>query len=153
MTIRTAELADKAAVITLLKHSRQAAGFDRADGLTRFTFPFDPAWAERLFLAHFAPQRLAIVLEADGAAQGILMAAAADHPFGPVRLARETVWWIEPDYRGASAMRMLNVYEQWAAKEGCRFSGMAGMGEFPDVAAMYLRRGYLVAETHFLKAL
>jgi GNAT superfamily N-acetyltransferase len=151
--IRTAVLADKARVITLLKHSRHAAGFDRADSLTGFTFPFDPAWAERLFLSHLAPGRLAIVLEADGAAQGVLMAVAADHPFGPVKLARETVWWIEPDYRGLSAVRMLNVYEQWAAKEGCRFSGMAGMGEFPDVAALYRRRGYQVAETHFLKAL
>ena len=70
--IRAAGLADKARVITLLKHSRQAAGFDRADGLTRFTFPFDPAWAERLFLAHLRTAPPGIVLEADGAAQGVL---------------------------------------------------------------------------------
>ena len=111
-------------------------------------------WAGRgCFWATSNPHRMAIVLEADGAAQGVLMAAATDHPFGPVRLARETVWWIEPDYRGLSAMRMLDAYERWAQSELCRFSGMAGMGEFPDVAALYRRRGYLVAETHFLKAL
>jgi GNAT superfamily N-acetyltransferase len=136
-----------------LKHSREAAGFDDESGLTGFSFPFDPAYAERLFLMHLEPHRLAIVLEADGMPQGVLMAVASEHPFGPVRLARETVWWIEPDYRGSGAVRMLGTYEAWAHSGGCRFVGMAGMGEFPDVGRLYLRRGYRAAELHFLKAL
>jgi GNAT superfamily N-acetyltransferase len=151
--IRRAELADQARIVTLLKHSREAAGFDQAGGLTGFCFPFDPAYAARLFLAHLEPHRLAIVLDADGAAQGVLMAVAGEHPFGPVRLARETVWWIEPDYRGSAAPRMLAAVEAWAHAEGCAFAGMAGLGAEPDVGRLYLRRGYRVAETHFLRAL
>jgi GNAT superfamily N-acetyltransferase len=154
IVIRCAALADKSRIVTLLKHSREAAGFDHtADGTTGFCFPFDPAYAERLFLLHLQAHRLAIVLEADGCAQGVLMAIAAEHPFGPVRLARETVWWIEPDYRGSGALRMLGHYEQWAAAEGCAFVSMAGLGEFPDVGRLYLRRGYRPAETHFLRAI
>jgi Acetyltransferase (GNAT) family len=152
--IRPAALADKARVITLLEHSRAGAGFDRADGVSGFYFPFDPAYAERLFLSHLAvPHRLCIVLDVDALAQGVLMALAVDHPFGPVRLARETMWWIEPDHRGPSAMRMLAAYEQWAVAEGCRFVGMGGMGDDPEVGRLYRRRGYRAAETHFLRAL
>ena len=65
-----------------------------------FAFPFDPAYAERLFLVHLMPRHLCLVHDVEGTAQGVLMAVAAEHPFGPVRVARETVWFIEPDYRG-----------------------------------------------------
>ena len=150
--IRQAVIDDKARVITLLRHSRDAAGFDDAGGPTGFAFDFDAAYAERLFLAHLAPHRLCLLLHVGGMAQGILMAACGDHPFGPVRLARETVWWIEPDYRGLGAVKMLNGYELWARDQGCTFIGMAGMGDDPQVGRLYLRRGYRVAETHFLKA-
>jgi hypothetical protein len=151
--IRTAELADKSRVITLLKHSREAAGFDDANGLTGFTFPFDPAYAERLFLLHLMPRRLCLLHDVDGTAQGVLMAAAGEHSFGPVLLAKETVWWIEPDYRGLAAVKMLDGYEIWARAKGCHFIGMAGMGDDPEVGKLYLRRGYRAAETHFLRAL
>ena len=148
--IRSAEISDKARVITLLEHSRIGAGFDRDGG---FHFPFDPAYAERLFLMHLMPRHLCMLHDVEGTAQGVLMAVASDHPFGPVRIARETVWWIEPDYRGLGAVKMLNGYEMWARDQGCQFTGMAGMGDDPEVGKLYQRRGYQVAERHFLKAM
>ena len=151
--IRAAVLADQDDVVRLLEHSRQGAGFDQADGLTGFSFPFDRGYALQLFLAHLIGMRCCLVLEAGGAAQGVLMAVADPHPFGPVWLARETVWWIEPAWRGGgAALRMLQAYEAWARDRGCAFIGMAGMGADPEVAKLYLRRGYRAAETHFLKA-
>jgi GNAT superfamily N-acetyltransferase len=141
-------------VIKLLKDSREGAGFDRRDGLTGFVFPFDPAYAERLFLTHLSnPRALCLVNDIDDVAQGVLMAVAFEHPFGPVLLAKETVWWIDPAHRGTAAVRMLDAYEAWAKERNCVFAGMAGMGSDPDVARLYLRRGYKVAETHYLKAI
>jgi GNAT superfamily N-acetyltransferase len=152
--IRLAELSDKARIVTLLKNSRGGAGFDQAEATTGFQFDFDPAYAERLFLSHLLlPHMLCLVLEQDDAAQGVLMAVAAEHPFGPVRLATESVWWIEPEYRGLSAVRMLEAFEDWARGQDCDYSGMAGMGASPQVASLYARRGYRAAELHFLKAL
>lgn len=152
--IRQAKVADKGRVVELLRDSRTGAGFDRPDGPTGFTFPFDPAYAERLFLTHLAsPRACCIVHDVDGMAQGILMAFAAEHPFGPVLLARESVWWIDPAHRGSAAVRMLDAYELWAAARGCRFVGMAGMGNDPAVMKLYQRRGYRIAETHCLKAI
>lgn len=152
--IRPAVASDRARVVDLLRASREGAGFDREDGLTGFVFPFDPAYADRLFRLHLnQPRACCFVHDVDGAAQGILMACATEHPFGPVLLARETVWFIEPAHRGTSAVRMLDAYERWAKAMGCQFIGMAGMGADPDVGALYLRRGYRTAETHFLKGL
>lgn len=150
--IRPATVADKTCVIQLLKDSRVGAGFDTPVGLTGFTFPFDSAYAERLFLSHFAPRRFALVHDVDGTAQGVLLAAAFEHPFGPVWLAKETVWWIDPAHRGTAAVRMLDAYDAWWTAQGCAFGGMAGMGEDPAVRVLYERRGYRAVETHFLKA-
>lgn len=151
--MRAATVGDKTAIIRLLKESREGAGFGSSDGPTGFVFPFDPAYAERLFLAHLAPRRLALVHDVDGTAQGVLLAAAFEHAFGPVCLAKETVWWIDPAHRGIAAMRMLDAYEAWVADQGCTFASMAGMGEDPTVRKLYERRGYRAAELHFLKAL
>lgn len=152
--IRLAELGDKPRIVRLLQNSRGGAGFDQAEAASGFHFEFDPAYAERLFLTHLLmANMLCLVLEVDDAAQGVLMAVASEHPFGPVRLATETVWWIEPAYRGRNAIRMLEAFEDWARGEACDYSGMAGMGAFPQVASLYQRRGYRAAELHFLKAL
>ena len=50
--VRTATLDDKTRVIELLKASRIGAGFDRADGISGFVFPWNEAYAERFFLQH-----------------------------------------------------------------------------------------------------
>jgi hypothetical protein len=152
--IRRAVMSDKARVIRLLQNSRGGAGFDQAEAATGFQFEFDPAYAERLFATHLLlPNMLCLVLDQDDAAQGVLMAVASEHPFGPVRMASETVWWIEPEYRGVSAIKMLVAFEDWAREQDCIYSGMAGMGASPQVASLYTRRGYRAAELHFLKAL
>lgn len=152
--IRSATMKDKARCIELLRDSRIGAGFDKSDGLTGFTFPFDPAYAERTFLSHIVgANRLCLVHDVDGVAQGVLMMSADEHLFGPVWLTRETLWWIDPAHRGSAAPRMLDAAEAWAKDKGYQFAGMAGMGEDPNVAVLYRRRGYRVAETHYLKAL
>ena len=55
--------------------------------------------------------------------------------------------------RGLAAIRMLDGYEGWARGEGCAYIGMAGMGDDPDVGRLYRRRGYAIAERHYLKAI
>lgn len=153
--IRCANLGDRPRIIELLRDSRSGAGFDRAEGPTGFVFPFVPEYAARLAMRYLnAPGMLCIVHDVDERAQGVLMAHAFEHDFGPVRLAQERVWWIDPAHRGGTAaMRMLDWYEDWAAQQGCTFAGMAGMGDDPVVMKLYHRRGYRRAETHCLKAL
>ncbi len=147
--IRRAVPGDRNRCIELLRDSRVGAGFDQPGG---FTFPFDAAYAARLFAHHInAADAACFIHDAAGVAQGVLMAVAFDHPFGPVRIAKETLWWIDPAHRGSAAPRMLDAYEAWSHAQGCAFSGMAGMGDDPAVAKLYARRGYRAAEIHYLK--
>lgn len=154
--IRPARYGDAARVVELLRDSRSGAGFDRQDGPSGFVFPFRPDYAERMFLRYYraAMGATCIVHDVDGIAQGILMGHWFEHDFGPVRVAQERVWWIDPAHRGGTAaVRMLDSFEEWAAKQGCAFVGMAGMGADPDVMKLYIRRGYIPAERHCLKPL
>lgn len=152
--IRPATLSDKERVILLLRDSRAGAEFDRKDGISGFAFPFDPAYAERLFLSYVgAERRFCCVHDVGGCAQGVLLAHAYEHDFGPVWMSQERLWWIDPAHRGTAAPRMLDAYETWSREVGCQFAGMAGMGADPVVAKLYRRRGYRDAETNFLKAL
>lgn len=152
MIIRRATESDKDRIVELLRDSRLGAGFDSPAGATGFQFDFSLGYAERLFWRYLrAPRALCLVNDVEGVAQGVLMAHAYEHEFGPVMIAQERVWWIDPHHRGSAAMRMLYAYEQWAKELGCRFVGMAGMGEDPMVGELYRRRGYRVAETHYMK--
>ncbi|MBR0962259.1 GNAT family N-acetyltransferase [Bradyrhizobium japonicum] len=150
--IRSGTISDTARAVELLRDSHAAAGFD-GTGASGFEVAFETSYAERLFVQHLEMMNgCALVNDIQGRAEGILLAVAHEHPFGPVWLASETAWWIDPEHRGYSAFAMLDAYEAWARGKGCRFAGMAAMGDDPVIARLYERRGYVRAETHFLKA-
>ncbi len=154
--IRPGNPADMVRAIELLEHSHVAAGFGDPKGPTGFFVPFDPRNAESFFRSHMqgGPRSYCRVLADDAdQAQGLLLAQAYLHPFGPVWLARESVFWVEPAFRGMSAEIMIRDFECWVSGNGYGFAGLAGMGDDAVIARFYQRRGYRRAETHFLKAL
>lgn len=144
MIVRRALPCDKGRLLVM------ARAFHAASGTP---LPFSAAAASLVADAAMAdPDRLCLVLaDAGGTARGALLALAGDHHFSPVRIASEIMWWIDPDYRGRAAGDMIAAYEQWAAERGCDFIHMAGLGGDPAVSALYRRRGYQPAETHFMK--
>jgi hypothetical protein len=142
MDVRFATAEDRDRVVALLRESHEAAGF---------TFPFQAAYADRLFQQHLASDK-ACVLVTGNPAQGVLMAVAYDHPFGAGRIAKETVWFVAPAARGRGAIKMLDAYEIWARSVGCVSAGMASLAT-NDVSSLYERRGYSAVETHFMKPL
>lgn len=139
-TVRRASSIDRVAVIRLLKESHAAAGF---------TFPFSAPHADALFRSHLASN---LVLVCGNPARGVLMAYTFEHQFGAGKWAHETAWYIEPEARGRSAIRMLDAYEAWAREQGCVRVCMASLAT-NDVSRLYERRGYAPAETHFVKTL
>jgi hypothetical protein len=142
MTVRHATSLDRDRVVSLLRESHAAAGF---------SFPFQAAYADRLFRQHLASP-MACVLIAGEPACGILMAVAYEHPFGAGRIAKETVWFVSPNARGRLGLAMLDAYEGWARSLGCTSAGMASLTS-NDVSRIFERRGYAPIETHFAKPL
>lgn len=142
--IRAGESRDRAAVVAMLRDFHAASGMP---------FEFSAAWAVGLYMAHCSDKdKAAILLDVDGVARGVLLATAGQSPLGPFRIAQELAWWVDPDHRGSGG-DMLDAYEAWAAEHRCVYAGVASLAAFPRASAIYLRRGYTTAETHFLKAL
>lgn len=150
MTVRPAAMCDQNRVIALLRNF-----YDAHRDRTPMRFDFDPVYASRLFTAHaFDKRACCFLLDVQGKAQGVLMAGAFEHPFAPVAIARETVWWIEPAHRSVSAARsMMQTYEDWARRHGCAYAALAALEDDRAVMTLYRRAGYRLAETHALKAL
>lgn len=155
--IRPACLSDKNRVIEMLREfhaewlRRAGASLLAADDPA---LSFHPEYGERLFAVHLRnPRACAFVLDIEGAAHGMLLAVAVDHLLGPVRIAKENAWWIDPAQRGPSAMRLIAAYEDWARAQGCRVAEMSGLGADPAVAVIYQRRGFVRMETSYVKAL
>lgn len=138
--VRPAVEADRLAVISLLRDSHSAAGFE---------FPFSAPHADALFRSHMAAGLVLVVGERP---RGVLMAMAFEHPFGAGKWAKETVWYIAPEARGRCAIAMLRAYEDWARQQGCTSVGMASLAS-NDVSPLYSRLGYAPQETHFVKSL
>lgn len=138
--VRYATVDDRPAILRLLKG---------AHGVAALSFPFSAPHISLMLDAHMAD---GLVLVTGKPAQGVLMAMTFEHPFGAGKWAKETVWYIAPQARGRSAMRMLAAYEAWAIEQGCSAIGMASLAS-NDVSSLYVRRGYTPAETHFVKFL
>ena len=135
---------DRIAIVRLLRDAHTAAALP---------FPFSAPHALNLADRHIGEPHLLALVCGYGQPSGVLLASAQDHPFAAIRYATETVWWIAPEARGQAASAMLQVYEEWAAGQGCSFAGMAALASFPRAGTIYRRRGYREAETHFLKPL
>lgn len=151
MLVRQAAPADRIRVIRMLKDAHTAAGF--GTGANPFQYPFQAAYADRAFRSHLdSLDATCLVLDNGGFVGGVLMARVVDYELGPVRVAKETVWWIDPDQRGLAGDDMLAAYEAWATGRGATVIGMAALEVAPRAGALYRRRGYAPVETNFLKA-
>lgn len=152
--VRFAIVDDRIRVIRLLKDSVKNG--ESVFG-NEYSLPFDVQYGMKLFNYHASNSNCLNMVYVDkkGYVQGVLMAIADTHPFGPVKWAKESVWYIHPKHRGGSAaFRMLDAFEDWALKDQqCRFVGMGMLGSNPSLKALYERRGYKPVETYFLKEL
>lgn len=142
--IRPATPADRAVIV------RMARDFHAASGLP---LPFDAAYAAAIASAYIEDDdKLCLVLDA-GTVVGVLAAHVYQHQLAPVLAADELMWWIDPAHRGRSALVMLATYEEWARGKGCTLIGMATPPCDDKAAAIYRRKGYAPAGTHFFKTI
>lgn len=140
--VRPARGLERFAVVALCRRFHAASGIP---------FKFDPAHASATAQDHIEdPRKLCLILEAQGALRGVLAASAAVSPLAPVRVAQELVFWIDFEFRGRAARRMLDAYEAWARAEGCAAIGLSSLDD-PRVARFFGAAGFARVENKFLK--
>lgn len=151
--IRFALPKDRDDVVALMPAANLSAGFG-PDGLVTLEPTQDQM--VKLFDLHRTVDDACLIVYAPEKPEGFLMAALFAHPFDPrMKIAKDTAWYVAEGTRGRLSIvyRMLDAYEDWARSRGCGYVGMAGMGAAPRVGKIYERRGYVAAETHYLKKL
>ena len=116
-------------------------------------FEFSPVHVEQYFHGVLLnPDSLAIVLDVNGAAQGLLAATVVSHPWADFKVASEIAWWIDPDHRGKGWRAMIVTYEDWAREHGAQTASLTEFAEMP-VGALYRAKGYTLAESTHVKVL
>lgn len=140
--VRSARADERFAITALARRFHLASGVP---------FDFDAAHASMSVAAYIStPRHLCLVNEVDGALRGVLAAQASISPLAPILIAQELVFWIDPEWRGDAARKMIAAYEKWAVSEGCVFAGLSGLND-PLVARFFRGAGFDQAENKFLK--
>lgn len=144
--IRPARKADGAAMV------RMAEAFHHATpGLAGL--PFSRLRAAQSFLATLEkPDHFAIALEVKGRVVGALLLAVQPYPLGQALLAKEIVFWIDPEHRGPWWRRMIEAGEAWAKGHGAVAIGLSCFHDGRTVK-IFERAGYRPNEIVSIKVL
>jgi GNAT superfamily N-acetyltransferase len=142
--IRNATLADLQAILSMVERLHEAAGV-----LIPMHRPFTEGFVQAL-MGH--PDGLAIVLDRDGVAVGMLIAAIGTSSVSPAPVAIEHGWYVEPEARGHGGA-LLAHYEQWARDKGCFAIRMSTPPNTEGPAAILEHKGFTRSEIAWAKVL
>jgi len=145
--VRRGNRADRIVAIRMMRDFLASIG----GAVGPIAIDFDAARAECLYLHHVErDDALALMALTASDACGLLLAQYVEHPFGAGRIARETMWWIDPSARNIGAGRMMLLeYERWAMEQSCSHVAMAALDA--RASEILSRAGYSVVETMLAK--
>jgi GNAT superfamily N-acetyltransferase len=128
------------------EEGKMPGGFDATVFLTTFTDLIESG--RGMVLASFELQGDKKVIT------GALGAVLAPSPFNETVSAIELFWYVLPDHRG-HGIKLLRAFEAWAAERGADFICMIHLQKLQPEALgqLYLRLGYRLIESNYLKAL
>jgi GNAT superfamily N-acetyltransferase len=81
---------------------------------------------------------------------GVLGGTVTPFPWGPMFMAHDVLWWVEPDERGKKAgIELFNGFEYWAKSVGCNQIVMVGIED--RTCKFYEKNGYTLQERGYVK--
>lgn len=138
--------------------------FDVYDMVLRFAanspytdYQVDESKVADLVLAYLespGSDRICFVVEHEGRAVGMLAAQTSEILFSRMKIAAETVWWMEPEFRNSTIpFKLLEAYEFWAKRVGCSIAQLSTVetAHAARVQPLYERKGYRLVERGFIK--
>lgn len=95
-----------------------------------------------------------ILAKANEKVVGVIVGHIAELYFSDTKMAGEIIWWVDEEYRGSLAgIQLFHAFEFWAGKTGAKFVTGVNTNETVDVSKVYVRNGYHLAETTYVKEL
>lgn len=117
---------------------------------TRMALPIDDEVTTRTLWQLIVGERgMVAVSEAGGRLNGFLAASVGYAAISLAPVAQEHGWWGE----GGTGLRLLITYERWAKGQGCGFVRMSTPPHNHRAADLLRRRGYLLSELSWVKAI
>ena len=78
---------------------------------------------------------------------GMIIILLYEHPWSGEKIASEMVWWVEPEARGGTGIKLLRTAEKWAMESGA--TQMQMIAPNVGVGDIYARMGYAPVEMSF----
>jgi len=98
---------------------------------------------------------LVLLLVSDqGKPVGMIAGHVNEMIFSTDRMASEVVWWVDKEYRGSKhSLSLLDGFEYWAYKSGCKFVQMSSLGgpKSGVLDRLYSKRKYINTEQAYVK--
>ena len=141
--IRQATAEDVPAIVTMAEHFLAATVYHSRTATTSESLEK----SARLIVENGV---VLLAISDEGRSQGMLAGLTYDHYLTNVRMASESVWWVEPDARGGQIARdLLRAFEAWAATRGATEIEIGSW--HPRLDRFYERLGYEAAERVYRK--
>ena len=120
---------------------------------SKLPYSWDAKKTQEVFLATLPMEDVNVfVAETDGEIVGYICCQVMEPLFSSEKVASEIAWFVHKDYRKTSAgFRLMSTYEEWAEGRGAKYIGMAYLEEIADLSKVYKKKGYVKAETHYMK--
>jgi GNAT superfamily N-acetyltransferase len=90
--------------------------------------------------------------DATGEMQGGLGGIFGPSMISDEKVAVETFWYVAPEHRGRG-LKLMIAFEEWAKRQGCQKVAMVHLTDShpEELGQLYVRRGYKLVESHFVR--
>lgn len=97
-----------------------------------------------------SPVSSVFILEEEKAI-GMLAATINDnHPLMyQSKLAAELAWWVDPEHRGKSSLKLFNAFEKWAVDKNCSYVSVSSLDD--RIGGLYESLGYTKTEVSYMR--
>ena len=120
---------------------------------SKLPYSWDAKKTQALFLQTLPMEEIeTFVAEIDGDVVGFIVCQVMEPLFSSDKVSTDIAWFVNKDHRNTSAgFRLMKAYEEWAVDHGIKFIGMAYLERVSDLSKYYEKKGYVKAETHYMK--
>ena len=90
-------------------------------------------------------------MESDGVVVGGILGVVAEMWASYDRSATEIAWFVDKQYRGRGALKLLRAFEYWAESKDADYITVADIQGIANLEPLYKRKGYSKVETSYSK--
>lgn len=116
--------------------------------------PFQETKVRKIFDRYLEdPTKIIVILGIkDSQTVGVIVGVIDELYFSEVLTAGEIIWWVDPpERRTRLSKNLFDAFEYWGRKMGAKFLSCVNTSDTTDLARFYVKNGYHLAESNYIK--